>query len=210
MEHGVAVAALCRSLLRVGGGSDGASPVPVATKAVAAGLGALALTSVGDVPRVQHHPATRPGHGAVRHRPEAHGHRAGGAPPLASVAASRGNRRGGDGVAAGPASGFDDHVRSSGSGRSGAGRGGRDSAESSSISASEGSRDGSSSGSGDNGGSGNTTATTVVPGTSGDGATDGKSGPDGGSDTTSTTTSSTSGSDGGSTDSGSSSTDGGG
>lgn len=56
-----------QSLLRIAGGGEGGSPVPAATKAAAAGLGALALIGGGDVPRHPHLAAAAPSHGTALH-----------------------------------------------------------------------------------------------------------------------------------------------
>ena len=57
-----------QTLLRVVLGGDGASPLPAVTKAAAVGLGALALTTGGDLPRATHRPSTTSPRSATTHR----------------------------------------------------------------------------------------------------------------------------------------------
>ena len=198
----VGAAPWVQALPRFVAGGDGTSPLPAATKAIAVGLGALALTSAGDVPRLGHRAPTAPGDAATHHRPDAHAPRAA-VPPPVSGAAERGNGGTRD-LASGPANRSDARGGGTASDRSGSRRG-SDRGESSSSSAGDGSGGGT--------GSGEAATPTPVQTGSSDGVTTGTSGSDGGSDSVTSTTSSGSGSDGaspdGGSDGGASSTDGG-
>ena len=71
---GVGGAPWVQTLLRFAGGGEGASPVPAATKALAVGVGALALAGGGDVPRLVHRASSPPAaRRAAHHRPAGHG-----------------------------------------------------------------------------------------------------------------------------------------
>jgi RNA polymerase sigma-70 factor, ECF subfamily len=174
-----------QALLRVVSGGDGPSPVPAATRAVAVGLGTLALAGGGSraLPRVVHQASTPRAHAALHHRAESQLRHA--ATPVAAPAPTRREDLGSE--------------HGSGGSRS---RGGSDGAVvSASGGAVESGRDGS-------GGSGSeevtttpTTTTTSSGGSSDGGGSGGDSGSDGGSSSAAITTSSgtgSSGSDGGS------------
>jgi RNA polymerase sigma factor (sigma-70 family) len=110
-----------QALLRLAAGGDGTSPMPAATKAVAVGIGALALAGGGDLPRAVHHSSAAPVRAAVGHRVAAHVRRV--AAPVAVVAVPREDRAGLEHGSPGHASGSGDGSRGSGSGRSGSGGG---------------------------------------------------------------------------------------
>jgi RNA polymerase sigma-70 factor (ECF subfamily) len=201
-----------QTLLRLAGGGDGTSPVPAATKALAVGVGALALAGGSDVPRPVHQTSSVPARPAAHHRSAAHKRRAT-ATPVAVATDRRGDRprlEDADRQRSRGRDGGDD--RSSHSHSRSVGPGSDESGDDSTVTASSPSAETS----GDDGGSGSstttTTATVTQPTTSSDGGSSGSSsGSDGGRPGPSSTTTS-SGSDGGpGPDSSSSSgTDGGG
>ena len=199
-----------QTLIRLGAGGDGTSTVPVATKAVAVGLGAAALAGGATAPRVVHHASRSPGHVAVPHRATSRTRRvvAPAPVPVARVTHPRREDR---------SSRHDSSGRTgqdAGSGGSGSRGGGGDDMQATSVvqptTGSDGRDGGSSSGPGP-GGSG-----TSVAGTSGsDGHDSGSGGSDGGSSSgpgpgTVTTETIPSSSGSGSGSSGSGSSDGGG
>jgi RNA polymerase sigma-70 factor (ECF subfamily) len=186
-----------QALVRVVSGGDGPSPVPAATKAVAVGLGALALAggSSRALPRVVHHAPTPRGHAAARHRSEPRVRRVATPTIAAAVLAPREDR-----------SSEQSTRRDGGSGGSRSRGGGDDTVVAASgTSTAEGIRDGS----GSSGGSDDTTTTptttTTTQSSSSSGSDGGTSGRDAGSDggAASVTPTTSSGPDG------SSSTDGG-
>ena len=178
-----------QALVRLAGG-DGASPVPAATKAVAVGLGALALTGVGDAPRIVHHAFTAPRHPVARHRSETHVHRIAATPVVPPRAVAPPVER--------PQHLDRQEHRSGGSGSSSSGSGSHDSGNVAATTSSSGQDGGSSSSSGSSsnegpgssssgegsGGTTTTTATTTITTTttesgSDGGGDDGPSGSDG-------------------------------
>ena len=189
---------------------DGTSAVPVATKAVAVGLGAAALAGGASVPRIVHHTSTAGKHGAAQHRPTARTRRVAATPSLATFTDTRReNRMAREDVGVGQTSRHRDGS-GSGSGSSGSRDGGGDDTPAVAPVVQTTSD-------GHDGGGGSSSS---GPGPSGSGSSgSGSSGSDGGSssgpgsDTVTTTTLSSSGSgssDSGSGSSGSGSTDGGG
>lgn len=176
---------------------DGSSPVPAATKAVAVGLGALALTSGGDVPSVGHLASRPPRHAAEHHRVERRARP--GAVTAASAAATPHRPKVGDGGAGHPIEREDrSGSRSGDSGSQSASPGGRDSGDdsvavaistqpttssgkdgggdSSPSSGPDGSHDGSSVSSSSGPGPGPVTTTTTDSGSSGGSGGSGESG----------------------------------
>jgi RNA polymerase sigma-70 factor, ECF subfamily len=152
-----------QALLRIVGGGDGPSPVPAATKAAAVGLGALALVSSGDAPRVLHHGSTPRGQAAVHHRAVARARRVAVPPVTATVA--REDRR-------------SEHSGRRDDGSAGSGfRGGSDDTV---VATSGPSGESRSDGSTNSGSSQDTTTTTSTQSSSGSGS--GRSGRDSGSD----------------------------
>ena len=172
-----------QALLRLAGGGEGASsPVPAATKALAVGVGALALVGGGDVPRLAHNAASTPARPAAHHRSAGHEQRAAAAPAVVA-AVERNNRPRLEDVAGERSRGHgggDRPSTHSGPGPSGSHEGGD--VSNTTIS------DGGSATGGDHGASDTTVTTTVAQPTSSE---DG--GPDGGS----TSSGSSTGSDGG-------------
>jgi len=179
-------------LLRIVSSGDGSSPVPAATKAVAVGLGTLALAGGGSLARVEHR--STPPHRHATPRPRTHGrvgHLA--ATPAALAVEPRrgrpvlGHDSGGSGSRTGRSH---DSGDSSGSGSGGISGSGDGPSGATTTTVSDGGGE-ISSGSGPSGsdGSGDATTTTFTQTTSSDGGDGGSSGPSSGS---------SSGSDGGS------------
>jgi RNA polymerase sigma factor (sigma-70 family) len=124
-------------LIRLFASGDGTPVVPAAAKAAAVGLGALALTSGGDLPSVTPHASTSGDHAAVRHRAVEHVRPADALPVAAGVAPRADRSELGGGASHASRSGSDsDTSGSSGSSDGTSGSGGDDSVSNTSVTAS--------------------------------------------------------------------------